>query len=64
MKSNRLKPVKVRIVKCYSTETGQLYGPIQNLLKDLKLDVESVKKQYEENGNEIIANKKPRYFIT
>ncbi|XP_050302574.1 uncharacterized protein LOC126740541 isoform X1 [Anthonomus grandis grandis] len=53
MRSNRLKPVKLTIIKSYSKESGQFFPPIQSLLKELKMDLESVKRQFEENGNVI-----------
>ncbi|KAL1495010.1 hypothetical protein ABEB36_010500 [Hypothenemus hampei] len=51
MRSNKLRPVKIRLIKACYKESGQLYGPIQNLLRDLKIDVEDVKKQYKEFGH-------------
>lgn len=53
MKNHKLKPVQVRIVKAYDLEAKRLYPPIQNLLRELKIDFDSVRKQYEEHGNYI-----------
>ncbi|CAH1135690.1 unnamed protein product [Ceutorhynchus assimilis] len=60
MKGNKLKPIKVRIAKAYSKDSGELYGPIKNILKDLKLDLDKIKKQYEENANEICHPQKSK----
>ncbi|XP_066159253.1 uncharacterized protein [Euwallacea fornicatus] len=52
MRSNKRQPTRLRIVKAYDRSSGQLYGPIQNLLRDLKIDLDSIRKQYEENSDE------------
>ncbi|XP_019761017.1 uncharacterized protein LOC109538286 isoform X2 [Dendroctonus ponderosae] len=62
MKSNKPKPVKVRIVKGYCKDSGQIYGPIQILLKNLKIDLQSITTQYEENGNDIDTTKNKIFY--
>ncbi|XP_066260065.1 uncharacterized protein [Euwallacea similis] len=61
MRNNKRQPTRLRIVKAYDRSSGQLYGPIQNFLRDLKVDLDSVKKQYEENPNEPCGRQKHRH---
>ncbi|XP_060523377.1 uncharacterized protein LOC132700204 [Cylas formicarius] len=49
MKRNKSKPVSIKIVKAYDTDSNSIFEPIEKLFKELKIDVALVKRQYCDN---------------